>query len=188
MGTRQPQPSERAGSGHPEQRRVLPATQEQGLWPSYSGLALPTTSSAGNKCTNTTQGPSQPRHSPPVMYELHPRGRKRARKITCPQPWFLPRQLTDGRSTDFQNGQKGEILQTTELTPTLQQMLQLITVTKHTLWKRSDQFRSKHGLHYTEVTSDYLSLKGIRQMPKLWKRSVQVSDGQCELDGETPAE
>lgn len=74
----------RAGSGHPEQRGVLPATYRRGLWPSYSGLPLPTTSSGGNKCTNTTQGPSRPRNSPPVTYELHPRGRKHAPKITYP--------------------------------------------------------------------------------------------------------
>lgn len=142
--------------------------------------ALPIVSSAGNKCR-----PSRPGNSPPVRYELHPQGRKCAPKITQPQQWFLHQQLPDGRSTDVQMGKKGEILQnnrSVKPTSTLQQTLQLITVIKHTLRKRSDQFRSKHGFTKQKSLQTIFPWKGngkylsYSKQSDIAKRSWQTAE------------
>lgn len=127
---------------------VLPIT----LWQGSLATAIPTGFYAGNKCTN--------QHSTQAHLISQPSSCKvwitSKREKICPQDHLTPvsdfitsNQQMEG-STDFhsngQNGGDSASYRSVKLTSTLQQILQLITVIKHTLRRRSDQFRSKHGL------------------------------------------
>lgn len=71
-------PSKREGSGPPGQWGALKLQAIR----HYLDTATPTRSFVGNKCARTPYMSSQYSNFAPFKYELHPRGRKCAIKIT----------------------------------------------------------------------------------------------------------
>lgn len=152
------EPSERAGSGHPEQ---------MGCSRLHTDGVSGHSSSSSVLCRKQTRQHSTQAQLTSKLSSCEVWITSKREKM-CPQDHPTPAMISSSAANRwkgywFSNGQKGGDSAndtSVKLTSTLQQLLQLITAIKHIIRKSSDRFRSKHRLTQQKSLQTIFPWKG----------------------------